>query len=127
MYPIMVAKQTPKNRPSKISISVYPVCNNKLPSASDLSIRVHTSIGDGRINFGKSLTRTITSQAKRPKMMEISPSQRENDGFIIFALAAVLGGGDAARAIENKMRLATFKFRGAKPSRGGVRCGITSE
>ena len=79
------------------------------------------------MNLGRSLTRTITSQARMPKMMEISPSQRENDGFISFALAAVLGGGDAARATENKMRLATFKFQGAKPSRGGVGCGITSE
>ena len=79
------------------------------------------------MNFGKSLTRTITSQARMPRSMEISPSQRENDGFISFALAAVLGGGDATKAMENKMRLATFKFRGAKPSRGGVRCGITSE
>ena len=55
----------------------------------------------------------------------MSPSQRESDGFINSALAAVLGGGDAARAMENKMRLATIKFRGADAGRGGVGCGIT--
>ena len=63
------------------------------------------------MNFGKSLTRTITSQARMPKMMEISPSQRENDGFLSFVGCVIL-----SRFLAKNL----YEYRG-DPHRTGAR------
>jgi len=55
------------------------------------------------MNFGRPLMRTIRSQAMMPRRMEMSPSQRVKNGFMVmYALVAVLGAEDGDESECNK-------------------------